>query len=372
MPGDPDVFLQEDRTVVVGELHGTTRRDHDDGADLRFLPNWASLHLGGGGGDNSDGDILLHERPDEGDGSVRVHLSGGRGGQRDSTRLFFDGRNGAIELGRDGSDHDAIPRDQGSLVVYDSEGDPTVHLKGGAGDPPKDEYDEAGVQVGPGSAVRLAGGLGDDEPGIVANGSLPIGGGEPGGDEVPALYLSGPREVNDGDPSLLLNKGRVTVGYLSVEGDDAELNLGFSAEETGITGRIVVENEDFQTFSVDGEEATVRVGQGANGDLELYDRSGTKTVDVTGAIDGPAGGGLSLSTTDGSTTLELRAHSGQIITGGDGVGGSITVRNDDAGVAGFVRSDGDELVVSVPDGNSELVAMRVHADGTVSFPQGQR
>ena len=29
MPGDPDVFLQEDRTVVVDEFHATTRRDHD-------------------------------------------------------------------------------------------------------------------------------------------------------------------------------------------------------------------------------------------------------------------------------------------------------------------------------------------------------
>jgi hypothetical protein len=369
MPGDPDVFLQEDRTVVVDEFHATTRRDHDQGADLRFLPNWASLHLGGGGGEYSDGDLLLHERPDEGDGSVRIHLTGGRGGQRGSTRLFFDGHNGSVEIGREGSD---FTRDQGSLVVYDSGGEPTVYLRGGAGDPPRGEYSDAGVTLGAGPTVELGGGLSEEEPGVLAHGRLPIGGGEPGGDELPAIYLSGPRELHDGDPSLLLNKGLLTVGYLSVEGEDAELNLGFEAEETGITGRIVLQNEQFRTFTVDGDEATVEVGQGANGDLQVYDSYGTKTVDVTSAISGSGGGGIALSKADGNTTVELRAHSGQVVTGGGGTGGSVTVRDENSDVSGFVRSDGQELVVTVPDGNSEVVAIRVHDDGTVSFPQGQR
>lgn len=371
MAGEPDIYLQQDRTVVVNTLHATTKRDHEAGPDLRFLPNWASLHLGGGGGDNSDGDLLLHERPDDdGNGPVRVHMTGGRGGQRSSTRLFFDGRHGAIELGRDGEDLDDRAKDAGNLVVYDEDGEPQVHLAG-AGQAPKAEYDDAGVQVGPGSAIYLGEGLSDAEPGILANARLPIAGGEPQGDEVPVIYLSGPREVGDGDPGLLLNKGRMTVGYLSVEHDVAELNLGFSAEETGISGSIVVENEHFRTFAVDGPSGTVTVGGGANGDVEVVDSYGTKTVDVTGAIQGTGGGGISLSKADGKTTVELRADSGQVVTGGDGTGGSLTVRNRGGDVAGFVRSDGEDLVVTVPDGNAETVAIRVHSDGTVSFPQGQ-
>lgn len=67
-------------------------------ADVTIRPKWAALTLGGGGGSNSDGDIKLQDRDD----NTRIHLTGGRGSEFDTTRVQANGRTGTVKIGGNG------------------------------------------------------------------------------------------------------------------------------------------------------------------------------------------------------------------------------------------------------------------------------
>lgn len=68
-------------------------------SDIKLAPNSASLRLGGGGGDYSEGDLRLTDK----DGDVRIHASAGGGSFDDqTTRVLVRGDNGELYLGAKG------------------------------------------------------------------------------------------------------------------------------------------------------------------------------------------------------------------------------------------------------------------------------
>lgn len=92
----------------VSERSGEHRDGADDGAwDIAFAPKWATVNLGGGAGENSDGDLKLYDNPDQESAKPRIHLSGGTGSTSDSTRVQIEGSSdGRIELGQPGQSDD--------------------------------------------------------------------------------------------------------------------------------------------------------------------------------------------------------------------------------------------------------------------------
>lgn len=117
-----DILLHDNQIEVVATngsgLVVATEEGADPDAILR--PNWATLTLGGGDGDNSDGDIKLMDR----DGDPRIHIDGKGNGPKnpDTTQVFIDGRGGKIELGK-GTKLDDSPGDAlGELEIWGNYG----------------------------------------------------------------------------------------------------------------------------------------------------------------------------------------------------------------------------------------------------------
>jgi len=128
---ESDVVLEEGWTSVIRNLRLRTSEGAD--SDIRMLPRWATINLGGGDGSNSDGDVKWYDR----DGNNVIHFSATETQDFDSD-ISAVGEDGYLQLG--GNDAN------GFLSVRDSNGNVAVEVEsfnGGAitlNDDDGDEY----------------------------------------------------------------------------------------------------------------------------------------------------------------------------------------------------------------------------------------
>ena len=128
---ESDVVLEQGWTSVIQSLRLRTAEGADP--DIRMRPRWAVLHLGGGDGSNSDGDVKWYDK----DGNNVIHFSATETQNFDSD-ISAVGEDGYLQLG--GNDAG------GFLSVRDSNGNVAAELdsySGGSitlGDPNSDEH----------------------------------------------------------------------------------------------------------------------------------------------------------------------------------------------------------------------------------------
>jgi hypothetical protein len=172
---ESDVVLEEGWTSVIQSLRLRTAEGADP--DIRMRPRWAVLHLGGGDGSNSDGDVKWYDR----DGNNVIHFSATETQDFDSD-ISAVGEDGYLQLG--GNDAD------GFLSMRDSNGNVAVEVesfRGGSitlNDHDGDEYtwlSSSHVQSESGDFGEvMAGESITAEHGVI--GDLDLGGGNPNED----------------------------------------------------------------------------------------------------------------------------------------------------------------------------------------------
>lgn len=141
-----DILLENEQLRAIRQILVTTAEDEDP--DIELLPDIASLHLGGGAGSHSEGDVRLRDE----DSNVRIHYSAGNG--RDdfaTTRAFVDGTTGNLLLGANGVENEDVrilpewasmtlgggdgSNSDGDVKLNDRESKTRMHLDGGGGGP---------------------------------------------------------------------------------------------------------------------------------------------------------------------------------------------------------------------------------------------
>lgn len=239
-----DVLLHRNRVEVVATdgagLAVTTEEGADPDATLR--PNWATLTLGGGDGDKSDGDVQLLDR----DGHSRIHLDGEGNGPADeaTTHAWIDGRNATFELGR-GDERDPT----GTIEVWGS----------GEGD------------NGPRAEVVIDGGSADGDPSIGLNpeagtNELHI---EPDGID---MYFGDIRDADRVEATAMETR-TLTAGYIfGAEGD-----FEFEPGKVSVLGDTGFEDDQTETVTIEG--APEAAGGGV---ISVTDDSEFKTVEIRG------------------------------------------------------------------------------------------
>lgn len=315
-----DIFLKRDRIEAVTtnrSFFGITT-DEDEEPDIKLTPNWATLTLGGGGGEKSDGDIKLLDRPDEdGDSTVRVHLSGGQGGHFDGTRVRVDGPSGGAKFGATSvADPDIELRSRDGLL----------RLGGGAGSP-EEELRSFGE-------IRLEEGTQDPRVFITADGEEPTGeqhglkstvfvtGGSGDGEVIPG------EEGNSGE--IRLKRAGEPFGYSTVvlNGHTGQIRLGNNTS----SGHVRMHKEHappIPTIRLDASDAQAIIGGSLEGDVgepgsaEFRDSAGDTTVELDAHTDLARGGAIVVSTHEGTETVSIL---GNHTTAN---GGAIRIANDE-------------------------------------------
>lgn len=315
-----DIFLKQDGIEAVTtngkSLAVTTGEDEDP--DVRLSPNSATLKLGGGAGDYSDGDIRLMDRPDGGGSKPRIHLTGGKGSTDSGTRIRFDGSDGTAKLGAESADDPDI-----QLLPTKAD----IQLGGGSGG---DSVSDGGI--------KLLDGDGRQRVFVESGGSAP----RQGDRAENAVYLTagGPGferpDGTDGDAGQLV-LSQVGDDFedatVSLDGGAAQLTLGSDIE----SGDLLLYREDLlRTVSIDGDDATVLVGNGNSskgeaGSLGLADENGALTVFLESDAATESGGLLSVAHESGQTTVDASGGQGRLALGngaaGSGVAGTLTLEN---------------------------------------------
>lgn len=314
-----DIFLKQHgiEAITTNEesLAVTTGKGRDP--DIKLSPNSAGLTLGGGGGDYSDGDIRLMDRPDGGGSEPRIHLTGGTGSTDAGTRVRIDGTEGTARLGAESAD------------------DPDIELLPGTAD----------IELGGGSSgdsssdggLKLFDGDGRQRVFVESGGSAP----RQGTRSENAVYLSAgasgvPRpDGSQGDAGQLVLK-QVGDDYadapVTLDGAAAQLTLGSDVESGDLK---MYRKGLLRTIALAADDATVRVGNNANqqgeaGTIVLADDSGTDTITIESAPGNATGGALSITHDSGDSTVHASGGTGALTLGNgaagqNGVAGSIDV-----------------------------------------------
>ncbi|MEF8813000.1 MAG: hypothetical protein V5A55_04180 [Halovenus sp.] len=342
-----DIFLKQDGIEAVTtneESLGVTTGENKD-PDILLSPNSASLTLGGGDGDYSDGDIRLMDRPDNGESKPRIHLTGGSGDTDSGTRIRIDGSNGTAKLGAESADDPDI-----ELVPSKAD----IELGGGSGG---DSASDGGLKLFDSDQRQRvfieSGGLaprqGDGEDNAVYLTAGGSGFPRPDGTEGDAgqLFLS---QVGD-------DFADATV---SLDGGAAQLTLGSDVESGDL---VMYRRGVLRTVYLNGHEATVLVGNGQGsrgvaGTLELENDSGNQTATVES--DRSSGGaGIELTTAAGETTADIDAGEREMELGGAGVGGTLLLTDGKGTTFELTVQDGTIRLGSADNGD---VAMELEPD----------
>jgi len=124
----PDIFLGESETTVVERLEIGV--DREESPDIQLKPEVANIHLGGGGGNKSEGDVKLFDE----DGDSRVQLTAGGGVEHDTNHVLVDGEEATITVGPFGATEQT-----GSILLggyadgAEMDGDGNLRLGGSGG-----------------------------------------------------------------------------------------------------------------------------------------------------------------------------------------------------------------------------------------------
>jgi hypothetical protein len=255
----PDIFLGESETTVVERLEIGV--DREKSPDIQLKPEVANIHLGGGGGNNSEGDVTLFDNNDN--SRVQITAGGGKRADPDTTRVFVDGKMATLTLGSH--------RREGSLQKG------TIRLRS-----------ESGLT---GRGAEMDG-----------NGNLSLGGGGGGG----VIELLRPKRNEYGDldgfPSITLDAddATATVGGANADG---VVNLqnsdgAVTAEVRGDVGQIVTGGQGTAGSILLKNDQAKPVGfLRASGDDVVFtavDGGGNENVAIRispdGTVDFPQGG----------------------------------------------------------------------------------
>lgn len=346
----PDIYLGRNKTTVVDRMDIATGRDEEP--TIKLSPSRSNALLGGGTGDDADGDLYLLARAaaDRGEGPPsRIQLSAGGGNSFPRrNRVFVAGDDGRVDLGEKstatGEDREwdirLFPRfatahlgggagenSDGDLKLSDREADERVHLDAGGGGPSDPSTTRAYLD---GTAATFE--LGDSE----RTGRIALRGEEP----------------RTAEGAVLTGDGDLTLGGIQ-DGGTVTLERGHS--ERTERGRRTFDDDPGIVLDGGSGEATLG-GSGAVGRLRVE--------------------------RDETTAIDLDADSGAATVGGGGVGGGVLFENADGEPVGELsvesesrdgQSD-DALTVTTfedVDGGqpTRRVAMRIFRDGTVEFPQ---
>lgn len=164
-----DLYLRKNKTKAVGNLDLATGRGK--ATDIALRPNWASAVLGGGAGNNSDGDVVMKEQS----GEERIHLDAGGGGPvSGSTDLYATGRELPTPRGPDprGKHAVTIEGGRGQLTLGDDGADGELNLFGSRGD--SRGPIETVTAYGSDGSLYLGGGGGYERQQIGVNGTVGV------------------------------------------------------------------------------------------------------------------------------------------------------------------------------------------------------
>ncbi len=259
-----DILLHENQVEVAATngagLVVTTEEGADPDAILR--PNWATLTLGGGDGDNSDGDIKLMDR----DGDPRIHIDGKGNGPKnpDTTQVFIDGRGGKIELGK-GSKLDDSPGDaMGELEVWgnysgSNPGQADIRLKGRspAGDARiklTTEDNAEGVEIEPEFINMNRGSLGGADTVSAGEGSF--------SDTNTVTLEAGAAISPPGDDTWTYEPGEITVlGEAGTEADQVETVEIHGQPPNDLGGAITLRDDrELTNVEIRAGNASIKLG----------------------------------------------------------------------------------------------------------------
>lgn len=306
-----DIFLKRHRieAVTTNESFFGVTTDEGEDPDIKLSPNWATLTLGGGGGENSDGDIKLMDRPDSDGGSqVRVHLSGGSGDHFDGTRVHVDGPSGSAKFGATG-----VEDEQPDIELRAADGQ--IRLGGGAGQPEGDGRSTGNIRLdqeeGNPRVVVEAEGVGPSTP---AQNTVYVTGGYGDHGDHGEIYLKG---IGDEllDAPVYLDSG------------SAHVRLGSRSSESG--SLTMVKRNSAPMIRLGARNAHVTVGgdaeldDGVAGTVRLRDQGGESTVQLDAHTELARGGSISVSTEEGTETVSILGNN---VTAN---GGSMRLSNDD-------------------------------------------
>jgi len=362
-----DLYLRQNETRAVGSVQLATGRNA--APDVDFDPDTASLDMGGGGGSNSAGSVLLKEPNDR----PRIQLAGAGGSMRTpgELRVYVDGSNGRVQLGETGNDDaetdiDLHPKEararlgggggtnsDGKLRLLAESGDSKVQIDAAADGPTSEQVD---VYV-TGSDIPAV-----DQRQVTRDTAVTVDGGDgfvnlgaKGVDGLLTLYRSQ-------DVAGTFETARLagTSGLLRLGGAPGEGN-----QRGGVAGTVEVRNErEVAVCEVAGSDATVRVGSQGKGGSNRGADSGT--VEVVHE--------------QGMTTAELDGEEGSVVAGGKNTPGAVLLRQEDSSgnvVQYLLEATQNGLVVSTKKttaGAGSNVknnqALRVDPDGTVRVKGG--
>lgn len=360
-----DIYLRQNEAKVVSTLEVAT--GHGKDADVTVDPDEASMKLGGGGGTNSTGDVVLQD----GAGDGRIQLVGGNGSKQDpgANRVFVDGADGHVQLGEKRTDGASA-----DIEFTPKEG--RARLGGGAG---KNSRGELLLAESPGSELM----------------HLDMSAAGPSGSAT-NVYLSGSRMTNN------VRRQATRDSNVTIDGGAGLLSLGSRGQRGRLT---VLSSSDtqgtFPTGVLDGGPGLLRVGGsamegqrgGVNGEIRARNGMGVDVFDVRAAdgtvrvgSEGKAGGdrgaesgAVEVVHRTGHTTAELRGEEGSVVAGGKNTSGAVLLKHESA--SGTTRqylleANKNGLVVSTSQtkqGGSTVKrneALRIEPDGTVRVKGG--
>lgn len=98
-----DILIEDDQIKAIRRFLVSVGAD--DSPNVEFRPELATLNLGGGAGEQSDGDVEIEDA----DGNVRVHHSaGGEDASPETTRAYVNGETGAFLLGAENVENEDV------------------------------------------------------------------------------------------------------------------------------------------------------------------------------------------------------------------------------------------------------------------------
>lgn len=317
-----DIFLKRHRieAVTTNEASLDVATGEDRTPDIRLSPNSASLRLGGGDGDFSDGDVRLMDRPDDGESEPRIHLTGGRGSTHDGTRVRVNGDQGFVKLG--------VPSVENPDVELLSD-DAELRLGGGGDGAASGEanlYDgvdnlrvnvdarESAVRLFgygdlEGETVRIEGSAGDLED----TNAGAIGLSDVHGTETVSVQ-SARNDVFGSAVSLRSRSGTETI---TLEANPLHAS---STADGGKIALSTVGDDSRETAALEANRASARGGA-----LSLSTRAGRETVSLRAKPHNHDGGAIDLSTETQAKTVSIESNPP------DHEGGMITVRRPGSG-----------------------------------------
>ena len=258
-----------------GELRLGASSNDEDGFDVRFLPKWAVMRLGGGDGENSDGDIVMADR----ENTERIHVDAGGGGPTSGEpRVYVAGGDLDPQDARDATrDHPVTVLGSGGLVNLGGDGE-DGRLDLGPGTYDTITLDGGSARLSLGGAPQRATGMSGS---VTLYNEHEVGTVEvEGADGLIRVGSQGYRGTDQGAQS----------GAVEVVHESGETTAELRGDQGGVVAGGAGESGSMMVKNADGEPVGLLEADGD--ELVLTDGEGTPVLRVGpgGSVDFPQGG----------------------------------------------------------------------------------